>query len=100
MPRSKIGVQKGVAEPNPPQEKEITGGEFVINWITQTITLRKTMKGRDVYSRLQDIFDEPEAMDYPTPMHALSRTEFSMVNGWSLKNRHFFQGDLIADGVP
>ena len=38
----------------------------------------------ELYSYLQNIFDEPENMKYEIPMEAKSKTEYLFINGWSI----------------
>ena len=38
----------------------------------------------ELYSYLQNIFDEPENMKYDIPIEAMSKTEYFLVNGWTI----------------
>lgn len=51
----------------------------------------------ELYSFLQDTFDEPENMMYEIPIAALSKTEFKLVNGWTIdkKSRKYLTGGDI-----
>ena len=41
----------------------------------------------DLYSWVQDTFDEAEAMDNKVPMSAQTPNAFSMINGWFVDDR-------------
>lgn len=38
----------------------------------------------EFYSYLQDTFDEPENMRYEIPIKAKSKSEYFLVNGWTI----------------
>ena len=38
----------------------------------------------ELYSFLQDTFDEPENMKYEIPIKALSSTQYKLINGWTI----------------
>jgi len=38
----------------------------------------------ELYSFLQDTFDEPENMMYEIPIKALSSTQYKLINGWTI----------------
>ena len=48
---------------------------------------KKIYAARELYSFLQDTFDEPDKMRYEVPIIAKSKTEFSLVNGWSIDEK-------------
>lgn len=41
---------------------------------------------QEIYSLIQDIFDEPENMKYEIPIVAKSKTKYSLINGWTIDN--------------
>lgn len=51
----------------------------------------------ELYSALQDRFDEPDMMDQLTPMSAQTPTEYTMTNGWFIDSRslEFLYGGAI-----
>lgn len=51
----------------------------------------------ELYSALQDRFDEPDMMDQLVPMSAQTPTEYTMINGWFIGNRdtEFLTGGAI-----
>ena len=58
---------------------------------------KKKYSARELYSYLQDTFDEPENMKYDIPIKAVSPNKFKLINGWkmdkeSLKN---IKGKLV-----
>lgn len=53
----------------------------------------------ELYSYLQDTFDEPKNMQYDTPIEAKSKTKYSLINGWTIDKEglvHLKQGTLIT----
>lgn len=55
----------------------------------------------ELYSFLQDTFDEPENMKYKIPIEAKSKTEFSLINGWTIDEKalkHLKEGSLVVTG--
>ena len=50
----------------------------------------------DLYSYLQDVFDEPENMKYDIPIIANSKTSYSLINGWTIDpdSLKFLKGTL------
>lgn len=74
--------------------------DFHLDFHRQTITHRGQAKTiysvLELYSYLQDIFDEPENMKYAIPIVAESPEEFTLVNGWTMDptSRQFLSGHL------
>jgi hypothetical protein len=56
-----------------------------------------TNSTNELYSALQDRFDEPDMMDQLTPMSAQTPTEYTMTNGWFIDSRstEFLYGGAI-----
>lgn len=51
----------------------------------------------ELYSFLQDTFDEPENMKYEVPIEAKSKTKYFLINGWSIDEegrKHLKEGKL------
>lgn len=61
---------------------------------------RKAYSARELYSFLQDTFDEPENMKYEIPIMAKSRKEFKLINGWTIdnKSRSFLKDGILETG--
>ena len=57
---------------------------------------RKIYTIRELYSYLQDAFDEPEMMKYDIPIQALSKDKFKLINGWTINqaSRKFLKGHI------
>lgn len=55
-----------------------------IDFENRRISIDRSMTARELYSDLQDAFDEPSAMDSPVPMEAVTPARFNLVNGWQL----------------
>jgi len=75
--------------------------DFKINFKNKKISLRpKGGRGdhtvRELYSLLMDLLDEPENMKYDIPIEAKSKTEYLLVNGWTIdeKARKRLKGNL------
>lgn len=45
---------------------------------------KKIFSVNELYSFLQDIFDEPENMRYEIPMKAITKDKFELINGWTI----------------
>ena len=41
---------------------------------------------QELYSFIQDIFDEPTYMKYDIPIVANSKKEYTLINGWNITN--------------
>lgn len=56
----------------------------------------KTVTAKKLYSLLMDEFDEPENMKYEIPIMAKSKTEFKLINGWTIDktSRKFLEGHI------
>jgi hypothetical protein len=55
----------------------------------------------ELYSFLQDTFDEPGQMDNPVPMSAQTPTEYSLINGWFMDDesvKAFYGGAIQSNG--
>ena len=52
---------------------------------------------RELYSYLQDVFDEAGNMKYNIPIEAKSKTEYLLVNGWTIdeKARKHLRGGTL-----
>lgn len=74
--------------------------DFKLDFIHKTITHQGEGKNIyslvELYSYLQDVFDEPENMEHAIPILAKSKTEFTLVNGWTMdaRSREYVQGNL------
>lgn len=71
--------------------------DFKKKKITYSGSGKKIYSTRELYSYLQDVFDEPQNMRYEIPIVAKSKNKFELVNGWkmdkeSLKN---IKGKLV-----
>jgi hypothetical protein len=55
----------------------------------------------ELYSFIQDFFDEPEMMRYDIPIKAASRTKYFLINGWKidLPARKHLKGGLLIEKV-
>lgn len=54
---------------------------------------------RELYSRIQDLMDDPSNMIYDTPIVAKSPTEFKLINGWKIDKiarKHLKDGSLSS----
>ncbi len=58
---------------------------------------KKIYSVENLYTYLQDVFDEPENMKYQIPIRALSKTSFALINGWQINKEtlEFLKGNLI-----
>ena len=56
----------------------------------------QTYATTELYLWLQDTFDEPENMQYEIPIVAHSKTNFELINGWTidLKSAKHLKGNL------
>ena len=78
--------------------------DFKIDFIKKQISYHP--KGSDkmysvnqLYSYLQDSFDEPDTMDDDIPIKAISRDKYLLVNGWTIDNeglKHLQDKSLIT----
>lgn len=62
--------------------------DFKIDFEKKKITYigknKKVYSANELYSLLQDTFDEPENMKYDIPIVAKSKTDFRLINGWTI----------------
>ncbi len=63
--------------------------DFKIDFINEKISYNPKGSGtvysvNELYSYLQDIFDEPGNMKYEIPIEAKSKTEYFLINGWTI----------------
>jgi hypothetical protein len=58
--------------------------DFERKIITHTGRVKKVCPANELYSYIMDLFDEPENMRYDIPIVAVSKTEFNLVNGWTI----------------
>jgi len=52
----------------------------------------------ELYSYLQDVFDNPENMKYDIPIQAESKIKFFLINGWTIDDesiKHLKEGVII-----
>lgn len=48
------------------------------------ISIDRPVTARELYSALQDMFDEPDLMVDPSPMMAVTPQRFTMINDWRI----------------
>ena len=73
--------------------------DFEIDFKNKKISFKgkdKEYTAPDLYSFLMDTFDESENMKYDIPIEAKSKTEYLLVNGWTIdeKARKRLKGNL------
>ena len=88
--------------------------DFTIDFINKNILVNQTnnpfVNGlptsiysmNELYSYLQDLFDEPANMDIEVPMSAQTPTEYTMINGWFIDDqtiKTLFGGALSTDAT-
>lgn len=81
--------------------------DFKIDFEKKEITYNPAGSGtiytvNELYSYLQDTFDEPMQMDDDIPMKAKSKTKYVLINGWSIDNeglRHLKGGTLQLEDI-
>ncbi len=81
--------------------------DFKIDFNNKTISYSPTGSGtiytvNQLYSFLQDTFDEPGNMTYEIPIEAQSKTKYSLVNGWTIDKeslKHLSGGRLNTNQV-
>lgn len=56
----------------------------------------------ELYSYLQDVFDEPENMSYQMPISAKSKTKYFLINGWTIdkESLKFVKGKINNSPPP
>lgn len=50
----------------------------------------------ELYSYLQDVFDEPMNMKYGIPISAESKNQYTLINGWSIDKKCL---PYLSDGI-
>lgn len=78
--------------------------DFKIDFENKRIYYRPKGSGKvyfvsELYSFLQELFDEPENMKYNIPIEAKSKTEYFLINGWSIDKearKHLKEGSLVV----
>lgn len=59
----------------------------------------KVYSVNELYSYLQDTFDEPANMRYDIPIQAKSKTKYLLINGWTIDEeglKHLKDGSLVV----
>ena len=80
------------------------GDDFSIDYTNKIISHSvntTTYTSRQLYSYLQDTFDEQSQMDDTVPMSAQTPTAFTLINGWFLpekSTRYLYGGSIQTDG--
>ena len=79
--------------------------DFKIDFKNKKISLKPKGSGedysvRDLYSFLMDLLDEPENMRYDIPIEAKSKTEFVLINGWTIDEKalKYLKGGTLTRG--
>ncbi len=58
-------------------------------------------KAVELYSYLQDVFDDSENMTYDIPIRAESKTKFFLINGWTIDDESMkYLKEGTIDTVP
>lgn len=59
----------------------------------------KIYTANELYSYLQDVFDEPDKMEYATPIRAVSPTQYRLISGWTIdkKSLKYLKGNIGVD---
>jgi len=78
--------------------------DFKIDFINKRIFYKEDGSGKiytvnQLYSYLQDTFDELENMQYEIPIKARSSTKFTLINGWTIDEqglKHLKGGSLTT----
>ena len=80
--------------------------DFKIDFINKKIYYQKDGSGtvytvNELYSYLEDTFDEPENMSYQIPIRATSQTVYSLINGWTIdaESRKFLTGGTLKESA-
>lgn len=78
------------------------GDDFTIDYVNQIISYNDPGSGdiytvRELYSYLQDTFDELDQLDDTIPMSAQTPTNYTLINGWFMDDRsyRFLKGGAI-----
>jgi hypothetical protein len=72
-------IKEAMADPHP----TIKHPFLDIDFTNKKIYVHSRRTVNEVYSGLQDLFDQPELLQYPIPMSAQTPEEYSMINGWN-----------------
>lgn len=58
----------------------------------------KIYSANELYSYLQDVFDEEDKMEYDIPIKAISLTQYELINGWTIDEAGIahLKGGLLA----
>jgi hypothetical protein len=81
--------------------------DFIIDFKNKKILYnvkgsRKVYTVNELYSWLQHIFANRDNMSYPIPMLAMTKTEYFLVNGWTIDEKvrkYLKEGILIVSHV-
>ncbi len=79
--------------------------DFTIDFIHKKILYNPKGSGdsytvNELYSYVQDRFDEPQNMRYDIPIEAESKTIYHLVNGWTIDEegmKHLKGGTLVTN---
>lgn len=84
--------------------------DYTIDYVSKTITYNKTFAHdrpptiftvNQLYSFLQDTFDEPAQMDDPVPMSAQTPTQYTLINNWFMSDntmKSLYGGSIQTSG--
>lgn len=84
--------------------------DWTIDYTNKTLTYTGGFTGgipdskyrvNELYTWLQDTFDEPGQMDDPVPMSAQTPKEYKLINGWFMDNessKALYEGAIATDG--
>lgn len=81
--------------------------DFSVDPIAKTIRYNSNSSRsytlRQFYLFLQDLFDEPEYMVYPSPIRRMSHNSYELINGFYLGDEetigHLSGGELVAGQI-
>lgn len=78
--------------------------DFTIDYVLKTITHTSgttVYTAQEIYSWLQDTFDEAGQMDDPVPMSAQTPTDFTLINGWAIpgSSYEYINGGSVDDST-
>ena len=57
---------------------------FKVDLLNQTIAVLEQVTLNKLYSGLQDLFDEPEYLQFSVPMSAQTPQQYTLINGWDI----------------
>lgn len=71
-----------------------------IDFVRKMIRVKQNCFLRQLYSYLQDVFDEPENMKFAIPIRAVSRNKYQLMNGWKIDpaGHRFLKGGALGRG--